>query len=1081
MAFKKEKDFEDALIGLLTDKYKWDKEVLNYPTEEDLIQNWANILFQNNCDKDKLNDVPLTRGEMQQILTQVNTLRTPVALNEFINGRGVTIQREAEDDQLHYGKNVTLKLFDRLEIFEGKSRYQIARQPRFTPKGDFYPPRRGDFTLLINGMPLIHVELKRTGIDVSQACWQIEKYAHEGVFTGIFSLVQVFVAMNPEETLYFANPGPDGKFNKDFYFHWENSDKEIVGEYYQIAEQLLSIPMAHQLIGFYTVADRKDGILKVMRSYQYMAANAILNAVKNRSIPWEPKQFRGGHVWHTTGSGKTMTSFKAAQLIVASKCADKVVFLTDRIELGMQSLDEYRNFARADEAVQQTENSAVLADKLKSDNVADTLIVTSIQKMSHIHEDSSFSKSVLQKINRKRIVFIEDEAHRSTFGDMLQSIRSTFPSAMLFGFTGTPIQEENRKKLSTTLDVFGDELDRYTLADGIRDKNVLGFDPYQVHTYRDKDLRLAVALEKAKAQSIEEAYADEKKKKVFMKFMNDVPMAGRKTDKGHEKGIEDYIPTVQYEVPKHQETVVRDILDNWTMLSHNGKFHAIFATSSIPEAVQYYRLFKKMGPQLKVTALFDPNTDGIEAAVAKEKAIREIVEDYNKRYGKSYKFSDAATGFKKDVATRLAHKRPYGDIDKKTDEVLDLLIVVNQMLTGFDSKWLNTLYLDKVLEYEGLIQAFSRTNRIFGPEKPFGIIRYYRYPNIMARNIEEAFDLYSGNRPYGLFVEKLSRNIKGMNASFQRIKEIFQNAGIEDFVRLPKDQDERGAFAKAFKELNEYLEAAKVQGFTWNQLVYDIDENGEAARKFLEESDDGYKQVSCIIDEQTYLTLAIRYKELFSGQRIDGKEEVPFEIAPYLTEINTDHIDAEYMNSRFKKYVRVLQDEKETDAVLTELHRSFTCLTEEEQDYAMRILTDVRTGRLIVEEGKTFRDYITEYMVNFHKNGIRRFARNMGIDGDLLEKLMESHPTEKDLNNFGRFDQLKETLNISRAKPYLERIYGKLEDEWDVRVSADGCIRNFILSDGKGISDAGEDTDYEVDTYRIENHKAAETSDPYGK
>lgn len=1059
MAFTKEKDFEDALIGLLTEKYKWEKEVLNYPTEEDLIQNWANILFQNNCEKDKLNDVPLTRGEMQQILTQIHMLRTPVALNEFINGRGVTIQREAKEDQLHYGKNVTLKLFNRLEIFKGKSRYQIARQPRFTPKGDFYPPRRGDFTLLINGMPCIHVELKRTGIDVSQACWQIEKYAHEGVFTGIFSLIQVFVAMNPEETVYFANPGPDGKFNRDFYFHWENSDRDIIGEYYKIAEQLLSIPMAHQLIGFYTVADRKDGILKVMRSYQYLAANAILKKVQDRPIPWDPNQFRGGHVWHTTGSGKTMTSFKAAQLIVASKYADKVVFLTDRIELGMQSLDEYRNFARADEVVQQTEDSAELADKLKSDNVADTLIVTSIQKMCRIREDGSFSKAVLKKINQKRIVFIEDEAHRSTFGEMLQSICSTFPGAMFFGFTGTPIQEENSKHSSTTADVFGSELDRYTLADGIRDKNVLGFDPYQVHTYRDKDLRLAVALERAKAATVEEAYANEKKKKIFMKFMHDVPMAGKKTDTGYEKGIEDYIPNAQYEDPRHQKTVVQDILDNWTMLSHNGKFHAIFATSSIPEAVQYYRLFKEMRPQLKVTALFDPNIDGIEAGVAKEEAVREIVEDYNERYGKNYKFSDVSTGFRKDIAARLAHKKPYEAIDNKPDEVLDLLIVVNQMLTGFDSKWLNTLYLDKLLEYEGLIQAFSRTNRIFGPEKPFGIIRYYRKPNTMARNIEAAFDLYSGNRPYGLFVEKLSRNIEGMNKSFERIKEIFQNAGIGDFARLPADRNEQGAFAKAFKELNEYLEAAKVQGFTWKQLAYDIDDNGEVAQALPGEAGIGYKHVVCLIDEQTYLILAIRYKEIFrKGKGGGGDDEVPFEIDPYLTEINTDRIDAEYMNSRFKKYVKVLQDEKETDAVLTELHRSFTGLTKEEQDYAMRILMDVHTGKLIVEEGKTFRDYITEYMVNSYKNGIHQFAWRMGLDEDLLGKLMEKHPTETDINDFGRFDQLMDTLNISRAKPYLERISGdKLEDEWDVRIRADECIRNFILSDGRNILNTDED------------------------
>lgn len=422
---------------------------------------------------DQLNDVPLTDGEMQQILTQVRALRTPVALNEFINGRGVTIRREAEADRLHYGKNVTLKLFDRLEIAAGTSRYQIAEQPVFAPKGDFYPKRRGDFTLLINGMPLIHVELKRTGVDVSQACWQIEKYAHEGVFTGLFSLVQVFVAMNPEEAVYFANPGPDGKFNKDFYFHWADANNVPINEYDRIAETLLSIPMAHQLIGFYTVADGKDGILKVMRSYQYYAASRISREVAERGSRWDVKQPGRVHLaYDGLRQDDDELQVGAAYRGVAECRQGGLPHGPHRA--GHAVSRRVPEFARADEAVQQTEDSAVLAAKLKSDNASDTLIVTSIQKMSRISEDSPFSAADIRKMNQKRIVFIVDEAHRSTFGDMLRVIRETFPFAVFFGFTGTPIQKENEKKHSTTADVFGSELHRYSLADGIRDRNVLG-------------------------------------------------------------------------------------------------------------------------------------------------------------------------------------------------------------------------------------------------------------------------------------------------------------------------------------------------------------------------------------------------------------------------------------------------------------------------------------------------------------------------------------------------------------------------------------------------------------------------------
>lgn len=448
---------------------------------------------------------------MRQILEQIGTLKTPLKLNGFINGRSVTITRDNVDDKQHFGKEVSLKIYDRREIAAGQSRYQIAQQPKFPAKSKLLNDRRGDLMLLINGMPVIHIELKKSGVPVSQACHQIEKYAGEGVFTGLFSLVQIFVAMNPEETLYFANPGPEGTFNSDFYFHWADFNNEPINDWKQIASTLLSIPMAHQLIGFYTVADNSDGVLKVMRSYQYFAANAISDKVSKAK--WEGKQQRGGYIWHTTGSGKTMTSFKSAQLIASSKDADKVIFLMDRIELGTQSLKEYRGFAEENEDVQATENTSVLVTKLKSSNPSDTLIVTSIQKMSNIKDegDGGLKAADIALMNSKRIVFIVDECHRSTFGDMLMTIKQTFPKAIFFGFTGTPIQDENQKKFSTTATVFGDELHRYSIADGIRDKNVLGFDPYKVLTFKDDDVRKAIALEKAKADSVEDAFADTKK------------------------------------------------------------------------------------------------------------------------------------------------------------------------------------------------------------------------------------------------------------------------------------------------------------------------------------------------------------------------------------------------------------------------------------------------------------------------------------------------------------------------------------------------------------------------------------------
>ena len=1034
MAFDDELQFEAALISLLTTKYGWEPEVLRYKTEEDLIENWANILYENNRDVDRLNDVPLTKGEMQQIIEQINRLRTPLKLNGFINGKTIAIKRDNPADELHFGKEVSLKIYDRHEIAAGQSRYQIVEQPVFKARSAILPDRRGDFMLLINGMPVIHCELKRSGVSVSQAYNQIEKYAHEGVFTGLFSLVQIFIAMEPEETVYFANPGPDGQFNKDYFFHWADVNNEPINNWKDISEYLLSIPMAHQLIGFYTVADDTDGNLKVMRSYQYYAASRITSRVAMRH--WDEKDQLGGYIWHTTGSGKTLTSFKSAQLIANSNDADKVVFLMDRVELGTQSLADYRGFADDADSVQATENTDILVAKLKSPDAANTLIVTSIQKMSRVKLDDGVNAHDIELIQAKRIVFIIDEAHRDVFGEMLRNIKETFPNAIFFGFTGTPIYDENQKKMSTTADVFGNELHRYVIADGIRDKNVLGFDPYQVLTYKDRDLRKVVALEKAKAATEAEAMADSAKKKVYLHYMSsaEVPMAGYTLPDGsYVKGIEDYIPNAQYEREEHQNAVVDDILANWVTLSQGSKFHAIFATSSIPEAIQYYKLFKDKSPDFKVTALFDPSIDNNGTGIYKEDAIVEIIDDYNKRYGMEFRMSTYA-GFKKDISFRLAHKKAYVGIENTPEKQVELLVVVDQMLTGFDSKWINTLYMDKVCVYEKLIQAVSRTNRLFGPDKPFGTIRYYRRPHTMKRNIEEAFRLYSGERPMGLFADKLEHNLNMMNDLFDEIEALFRSEGIENFEKLPDGNAERGRFAKLFKQLNNYLEAAKIQGFTWDKLSYK--ETGWEER------------IDLRFDETVYLIMALRYKELFSSTGGGSVSDAPYEIDTYLTEINTGVIDTNYMNSRFQKYLKALQDGEETAAVLDELHKSFATLTQIEQKYANIFLHDVQSGDVIVEEEKTLRDYITEYMTRAKNDQIHRFAVATGVDEAELRAFMQMKVTEANINEFGRFDRLKGTVDRALAKAFIEKLEGSTIKPFQVNMKIDQILRRFILEDG---------------------------------
>lgn len=1040
MIFSKEADFEEALIKVLVE-HGWERTILKNPTEEDLLRNWANILFENNRGIDRLNNYPLTDSEMKQVLDQVVSLRTPLKLSGFINGGSVSIKRDNPDDINHLGKEVSLKIYNRREIAAGESRYQIARQPIFNTKSKVLNDRRGDLMLLINGMPVIHIELKRSGVPVSQAAYQIEKYSYEGVFTGLFSLVQIFIAMEPNETRYFANPGPENKFNSDFYFHWADFNNEPINDWHVIASTLLSIPMAHQLIGFYTVADNADGVLKVLRSYQYYAANAISDKVSK--IQWDDKNQLGGYIWHTTGSGKTMTSFKSAQLIASSKDADKVIFLMDRIELGTQSLKEYRGFAEENEEVQETEDTSVLVSKLKSDNPSNTLIVTSIQKMSNINkENDGLKDDDIKRMNTKRIVFIVDECHRSTFGEMLISIKETFPKAIFFGFTGTPIQDENQKKMNTTSDIFGNELHRYSIADGIRDKNVLGFDPYKILTYRDKDLRKAVALDKAKAKTEDEAIKNSEKSKIYYHYMNDVPMAGSYDSSGkYRKGIEDYIPMAQYTLQAHKENVVNDIVENWMTLSRGNKLHGIFATNSIPEAIDYYRLFKKADSNLKVTALFDPSIDNEEGFDFKEDGLVEIIEDYNANFFQADQFSLATwPKMKKDISARLAHKAPYQRVGTTPEKQIDLLIVVNQMLTGFDSKWINTLYLDKIIEFENLIQAFSRTNRLCREDlKPFGTIKYYRKPHTMERNIDAAVKLYSGDKPLGLFVNKLNRNLEKVNEIFSDIKYLFHNAGIVDFEKLPDDVSEKRKFSQLFNELKKHIDAANIQGMTFSKKEYE----------FTDEDGRGYT-VSLELDENTYLILVQRYKELIDSDG-NSNPQGTYDIKGYITEIDTDKIDADYMNSRFEKYLKLLQtDGNSNDQVLNakeELHKTFATLSQEDQKYANIFLHDIERGE-VKDISLTFREQIVKYKTKDKDTQIQKLVKALGVDETKLKNMIEKHPEEANLNEFGMFDDLKSTVDKSKAKEYFEKLDETELTKVKVNQKTSKLLKEFILRGG---------------------------------
>ena len=1041
--------FEHDLIEALKQN-GWTDGVLNHPTEKQLIDNWSNILFENNRGIDRLNDYPLTDSEMDQILQKINELRTPLKLNSFINGKTISIVRDNPDDIAHLGKEVSLKIYDRQEIAAGQSRYQIAEQPIFTNKSPILNDRRGDLMLLINGMPLIHIELKKSNVSIKQATTQIEKYSYENIFSGIFQLIQIFVAMTPEETLYFANPGVDNKFNSKFYFHWADFNNEPINNWKDIARTLLSIPMAHQMIGFYTVADDTDGILKVMRSYQYYAANKISDVVSKTD--WLSPNIRGGYIWHTTGSGKTMTSFKSAQLISNSKDADKVVFLMDRVELGAQSLSDYKGFADDKDDVQGTDDTIDLIIKLTSDEPKDNLIVTSIQKMSLIKDIKQEHSFEIEKINKKRIVIIVDECHRNTFGEMMASIKEMFPKALYFGFTGTPIMDINNKKMSITSDVFGDELHRYVIADGIRDHNVLGFDKYKVLTYKDNDLKTKVALERLKCSSIEEAINNPDKCDAFYDIVNNMKMAGYIDESGNYiKGVEDYVKSSQYNNNNHREQVVNNILENWLTISRNNEYSAIFATNSIPEAIEYYRLFKKKNANksFNISVLVDPNIDNSDGFQFKEDGLVEIISDYNKVYNQSFSLS-SSNAFKKDLSLRLAHKKPYNRIQKQ--DQLDLLIVVDQMLTGFDSKWINALYLDKVLEYENIIQAFSRTNRIHNEHKPFGIIKYYRKPHTMEKNISKAIELYSGNKPFQLFVPKLDENMNKMNLIYSEIESLFKQEGINNFSSLPSDKIVRRKFVKLYNEFNKYLEASIIQGFIPKQSDLDkvdvIDNALEEEQSFDETIS---LSINSCITQSDLDALKQRYKDLSKSQN-NNNDDIPYDIESYLIEIDDGKIDNDYMNSRFTKYLKMLDQEniskEELNEALNDLHKSFASLSQEKQKYATLLIHDIESGNIVLDNNKTFMDYITEYEVNKSNDQISKISEVLGLDQNKLRNIMKAPISQSNLNEYGRFDELVNSVDFSKAKEYFESKMKKSMTKFEINMEVISLLEIFILSNG---------------------------------
>lgn len=613
---------------------------------------------------------------------------------------------------------------------------------------------RYDVTILINGLPLVQIELKRRGVELKQAYNQIQRY-HKTSFHGLFDYVQLFVISNGVNTRYFAN-NPNSGYK--FTFNWTDADNVPFNELEKFATSFFDKCTLGKIIGKYIVLHEGDKCLMVLRPYQFYAVEKILDRVKNSN--------NNGYIWHTTGAGKTLTSFKAAQLVAELDDVDKVMFVVDRHDLDTQTQSEYEAFEPG--AVDSTDNTDELVKRLHGNS---KIIITTIQKLNAAVSKQWYSRRI-EEIRHARIVMIFDECHRSHFGDCHKNIVRFFDNTQIFGFTGTPIFVENAVDGHTTKEIFGNCLHKYLIKDAIADENVLGFLVEYYHGNADVD------------------NANQNRMTEIAKF----------------------------------------ILNNFNKSTFDGEFDALFAVQSVSTLIRYYKIFKSLNPKIRIGAVFTyasnssqddaltgMNTGSyVSESTGEADELQAIMDDYNDMFGTSFT-TENFRAYYDDVNLRMKKK--------KTDmKSLDLCLVVGMFLTGFDSKKLNTLYVDKNMDYHGLLQAFSRTNRVLNEKKRFGKIVCFRD---LKSNVDASIKLFSNSNNLEDIVRppfnEIKKNYQELTTNFL---EQYSTPSSIDLLQSEKDKKQ---FILAFRDVikkhaeiqvyDEFEEDAADLGMTEQQFM----------------------------------------------------------------------------------------------------------------------------------------------------------------------------------------------------------------------------------------------------------------------
>ena len=737
MPVQSEAALENGLIDTLQ---KMNYEYVHIEEEKNLSANFKKQLEKHNKKKlEELGRTEFTESEFEKILIYLE------GGTRFEKAKKL---RDLFPLELESGERLWVEFLNRTHWCQNE--FQVSNQ--ITVEGR--KKCRYDVTILINGLPLVQIELKRRGVELKQAYNQIQRY-HKTSFHGLFDYIQLFVISNGVNTRYFAN-NPNSGYK--FTFNWTDAANVPFNDLEKFATVFFDKCTLGKIIGKYIVLHEGDKCLMVLRPYQFYAVEKILDRVENSND--------NGYIWHTTGAGKTLTSFKAAQLVSELDDVDKVMFVVDRHDLDTQTQAEYEAFEPG--AVDSTDNTDELVKRLHSNS---KIIITTIQKLNAAVSKQWYS-SRIEEIRHSRIVMIFDECHRSHFGECHKNIVKFFDNTQMFGFTGTPIFVENAVDGHTTKEIFGNCLHKYLIKDAIADENVLGFLVEYYHGNEDVD------------------NADQDRMTEIAKF----------------------------------------ILNNFNKSTFDGEFDALFAVQSVPMLIRYYKIFKSLNPKIRIGAVFTyaanssqddeqtgMNTGGFASdSTGDADELQAIMDDYNNMYGTSFT-TENFRAYYDDINLRMKKKKA----DMKP---LDLCLVVGMFLTGFDSKKLNTLYVDKNMEYHGLLQAFSRTNRVLNEKKRFGKVVCFRD---LKSKVDEAIKLFSNGTPLEDIVRKPFDEVK---RDYQELtKEFLEHYPEPHFVDYLQSENDKKQFILAFRDIikkhaeiqiyNEFEKEANDLGMTEQQFM----------------------------------------------------------------------------------------------------------------------------------------------------------------------------------------------------------------------------------------------------------------------